>query len=279
MKKILSAVFLRWPISALWIWALAWVLYAALGEFWEPWAGLGASVVAAGVLAALADAWWRRWMIALGFPLSWLLAAGGDVPAWAWLVPLAALLVLYPVGAWRDAPLFPTPAGALDELAALIDLPEGARVLDAGCGTGDGLRALRRAWPAARIEGLEWSWPLVAVCALRCPWARVRRGDIWAADWGAYELVYLFQRPESMSRAAIKCLTEMRDGSWLVSLNFAIDDVPPTHTLRLPDGRPLYAWRTPIAAIDRAQVQAHEEAAEWAKRLPLRTRASQRWQR
>lgn len=277
MKKILSAILLRWPISALWTWALAWLLYVALVDVWGLWAALGAAVVAGAALAALADAWWRRWMIALGFPLSWLLAAGGDVPPWAWLVPLAALLVLYPVGTWRDAPLFPTPAGALDALAAHIALPDGARVLDAGCGAGDGLRALRRAWPAARLEGLEWSWPLVALSALRCPWARVRRGDIWAADWGDYALVYIFQRPESMGRAAIKCLTEMRDGAWLVSLNFPIEHAPPTHTVDLPDGRQLYAWRAPIAAIDREQVQAHEEAAEWARHLPLRTRAQRRW--
>ena len=32
-------------------------------------------------------------------------------------------------------------------------------------------------------------------------WFTGRRGDIWAADWSGYELVYLFQRPESMARA------------------------------------------------------------------------------
>ena len=51
----------------------------------------------------------------------------------------------------------------------------------AGCGMGDGLRALRQAYPSTRLMGIEWSWMWWAVCALRCPWAQVRRGDMWAA--------------------------------------------------------------------------------------------------
>jgi hypothetical protein len=80
--------------------------------------------------------------------------------------------------------------------------------------------ALRAAYPTARLVGIEWSWPLRLVCALRCPWAQVRQGDIWRADWRPYDLVYLFQRPESMPRALAKAAAQMRPGSWLVSLEF-----------------------------------------------------------
>ena len=54
---------------------------------------------------------WRRVFIAAGFPLS-LAASGlaGAMPAWGWLLPLALLALVYPMNAWRDAPLFPTPA-------------------------------------------------------------------------------------------------------------------------------------------------------------------------
>ena len=68
-----------------------------------------------------------RWMVAAGFPLSLLASGlGATLPAWAWLVPLGLLLLAYPQGSWRDAPLFPTPAGALDRLPALAPLPAGA---------------------------------------------------------------------------------------------------------------------------------------------------------
>jgi len=119
-------------------------------------------------------------------------------------------------------------------------------VLDAGCGLGDGLKALRAAYPQAELHGLEWSWPLRALCALRCPWARVRQGDIWRADWSGYALVYLFQRPESMPRAAAKALDELQPGAWLVSLEFEAADLPAVARLQAPDGRPVWLYQMPI---------------------------------
>ena len=211
-----------WPLPAVLVWAAAWLAFAGLRPVAPP---LAAVLLACGVGVAgslLAATWWRRGLIALGFPLSLALTGVAALPAWAWLLPLAVLLLVYPLNAWRDAPLFPTPRGALRGLDALAPLPPGAAVLDAGCGLGDGLLALRGAYLRARLHGLEWSWPLALLCRLRCPWARVRRGDIWAADWSGYQLVYLFQRPESMARAAAKARAEMAPGSWLVSLAFEV---------------------------------------------------------
>jgi len=213
---------LPWPLPAVLAWAAAWLAFAGLRQAAAP---VAAVLLACGVGVAgsvLAATWWRRALIALGFPLSLLLTGAAALPSWAWLLPLAVLLLVYPLNAWRDAPLFPTPHGALRGLDALAPLPPGAAVLDAGCGLGDGLLALRAAYPQARLHGLEWSWPLALLCRLRCPWARVRRGDIWAADWSGYQLVYLFQRPESMARAAAKAQAEMMPGSWLVSLAFEV---------------------------------------------------------
>ncbi|MGE8397367.1 MAG: hypothetical protein ACN6NT_07175, partial [Comamonas sp.] len=163
-------------------------------------------------------------------------------------------------------PVFPTPPGALDGLSAHIALPQGAAVLDAGCGAGHGLQALRSAWPEAKVHGVEWSWPLRWVSQLRCPWAKVRRGDMWASDWSPYALVYLFQRPETMSRAAVKSLGEMQDGSWLVSLNFPIPDVTPSYVAELEDGREVYAYQAPLAQVDRDSVFNDELSGM----LPLR---------
>ena len=217
---------LPWPAPALIAWAGAWALHALLLPRAGPLAALLAGC-ALGTLASLwGTRWWRRGLIALGFPLSLALTGAAALPAWAWLIPLLLLLAVYPLNAWRDAPLFPTPAGALQGLETLAPLPPEARVLDAGCGLGDGLRALRQAYPQARLDGLERSWPLRWLCALRCPWARVRQGDIWLADWSSYQLVYLFQRPESMTRALVKA-GEMAPGSWLVSLEFPLPGVAP----------------------------------------------------
>jgi SAM-dependent methyltransferase len=185
-------------------------------------------------------------MIGLGFPLSLLLTQSASLPAWVWLVPLLALLLIYPLNAWRDAPLFPTPRYALNDLAAQAPLAPSALILDAGCGLGDGLKALRSAYPAAQLTGIEWSWPLRALCALRCPWATVRQGDIWTADWSGFDMVYLFQRPESMPRAVAKANAELKPGAWLVSLEFEASALKSFARLDTVEGKPVWVYRVPF---------------------------------
>ena len=235
---------LLWPAPALAAWALAWALFVLLRQA-SPSAALLAGL---GVGALGAWAWpgtaWRRALIGLGFPLSLLLSglAGGLSP-WAWAAALLLLALVYPLQAWRDAPMFPTPAEALQGLGEATKLPAGARVLDAGCGMGHGLRALRGAMPGCAIEGIERSWPLAGLSKLRCPWARVRQGDMWRQDWRYLQLVYLFQRPESMARAWAKAEAEMVAGSWLASLEFEVPGREPDIVLRTVQGKPVWLYR------------------------------------
>ncbi|MEX8496165.1 trans-aconitate 2-methyltransferase [Sphaerotilus sp.] len=235
---------LPWPLPALLCWALAWGHWLGMQSLDV---GVGVSfagaVLVGSALALLAASRWRRLMIAAGFPLSFALSglASGWSAVW-WLLPLVLLAVAYPVRAWSDAPLFPTGATALDGLDELIELPAQARVLDAGCGLGHGLQALRRVWPQARLEGIEWSRPWRLIAALRCPWARIRQGDMWAQSWAEHDLVYLFQRPESMPRAVEKARREMRPGTWLVSLEFEALGLRPHARLQHPDQRPVWIY-------------------------------------
>lgn len=238
-----------WPLPALMAWSAAWIAAALVSR-----AGVGDAVawivgLLMGVVLAIPAATRMRAVITVaGFPLSWLAATGaGSLPPWAWLAALAVLAALYPARTWHDAPLFPTPADALDALARSVPLPPGARILDAGCGLGHGLRALRRAYPEARLEGVEWSRPLAALARLACGWAVVRRGDMWARSWHEFDLVYLFQRPESMDQALRKARAELRAGAWLASLEFEAAGWPAQACLRCPDGRSLWLYRSPLA--------------------------------
>ena len=241
---------LPWPAPALLAWGSAWALFLGLQQVaLSAWLALGLASALGVALSVLAPTWWRRVMIGLGFPLSLALSGAAALPAWAWLLPLMLLLLIYPLNAWRDAPLFPTPAHALRDLATHAPLPAGARVLDAGCGLGAGLKALREAYPHVQLHGLEWSWPLRGLCALRCPWASIRQGDMWRADWGRFELVYLFQRPESMARAVDKAGTELKPGSWLVSLEFEAQSLKPQAVLRCADGRPVWLYQAPFSMM------------------------------
>lgn len=248
-----------WPLPALATWAAAWVLYAALVRL-----GMEAiPALAVGMLVGLVGRRWaatpmRRAMVGLGFPLSYM-GLGLDMgdQAWVWLVLGLLLLLAYPSRAWNDAPLYPTGHNALQGLARAVPLPPGAIVLDAGCGLGHGLQALRQAYPGARLVGVEWSWPLALATRLRCPWATVRRGDMWKMDWRGLDMVYLFQRPESMARAWEKAEREMRPGTCLVSLEFPVDGRAADARCGLAEGRPVWVYRVGGQAL-----------------APLRSRAS-----
>ena len=268
---------MTWPLPAVLVWGLSWLLFVGLASTGlAPLLAVGV-VCALGVVASvLGSTWWRRVMLALGFPLSLAASGAAALPAWTWLLPLLLLLLIYPLNAWRDAPLFPTPKNALKDLAAHALLASDATILDAGCGLGDGLKALRLAYPSAQLVGLEWSWPLRALCALRCPWARVRQGDIWQADWSAYDLVYLFQRPESMPRALAKAHAELKPGAWLVSLEFEALGWPAQAQLQSPDGRPVWLYQMPnyekrkrFPLLDPPQM-----VRAWASRMSLGSRAA-----
>lgn len=242
-----------WPLPALWAWVLAWTGFVG-ARLWQ--APVWAALLLATAVGVFGSVWGRtpvrRATMVLGFPLSWWLLSGQagtsvlvGLPAWVWLVPLALGLALYPPATWKDAPLFPTPGGALDGLATHAPLPLAGHLLDAGCGLGDGLMALERAYPEVHLHGVEHSWPLRLLCGWRARHAHVRQGDMWAHDWSRYDMVYLFQRPESMPRAWAKAQAELKPGAWLASLEFAVPDVAPTLTWSCPDGRPLWLYHRP----------------------------------
>ena len=233
------------------MWAGAWLLWLALARagLAPAWA-FALALVASTAAALVCSGPWRRGIAASGFPLSALVLGGAaGVPPWVWLLLLLPVLALYPLRAWRDAPLFPTPPEALLGLDAVVGTP--SRVFDAGCGLGDGLLALQRLWPQAHCSGVEWS-PLLALatrwrCRAAQMHAQVQHGDMWAASWAGHDLIYLFQRPESMARAYAKACAELAPGAWLVSLEFPVPGVAPTACLQGGGRRPLWVYQ-PVPA-------------------------------
>jgi SAM-dependent methyltransferase len=238
-----------WPLPALGVWAGGWLLWVLLGSTGAPATlAFGVSLAAATLAALRCRGRWRQAIAAAGFPLSALaLGAAGALPPWVWLLLLLPLLVLYPVRAWRDAPLFPTPPDALAGLDAVVGRPQ--HVHDAGCGLGHGLVALHRLWPQAELSGIEWSPLLAWATRWRCRHAQVRRGDMWAQPWSGHDLVYLFQRPESMARAHAKAARELAPGAWLVSLEFAVPGADPVACLQGGGRKPVWVYQPAGPAV------------------------------
>ena len=246
VNRILTVLF-SWPFLAFAVWVSAWALFVGVRmATGQPILALCLAVILGAVASTLGSTLLRRLLLAAGFPMSWMVMSQGaatDLPGFVWLLPLGLFLLLYPPAVWRDAPLFPTPKAAFDGLAHQVPLPLAGHVLDAGAGLGDGLLALDRAYPDVNLHGLEHSWPLRCACALRCPTARVRQGDMWQTDWSKYDMVYLFQRPESMKQAWDKAMAELKPGAWLASLEFPVVGQKPTQEWTCPDGRPLWLYQ------------------------------------
>lgn len=245
--NVLSPFGLPWPLPAVGAWGFAWALFMMLAYLRMPvWLAAAWALLIPGWVAMQSHGWMRRALVLAGFPLSFVLMGRADlVPPWAWLLPLGLLLAVYPMRAWRDAPLFPTERGSLRGLAARLTLPAQARILDAGCGLGHSLRELNAEWPQSLLSGVERSWPLTMLAALRCPYAKVLSADMWAQSWREQDLVYLFQRPETMDRAWCKAVQEMRPGAWLVSLEFPVPGLEPTLHLQAHGRRPVWAYQVP----------------------------------
>jgi len=74
----------------------------------------------------------------------------------------------------------------------------------------------------------------------------VRQGDIWVADWSDFDMVYLFQRPESMPRAVAKASAELKPGAWLVSLEFEAQSLRAHAVLQTVQGKPVWVYRAPF---------------------------------
>lgn len=245
---------LPWPVPALLAWCVCWLTFKATLQLGiVPAYALGLATALGVAMSVWGSNWLRRLIISVGFPLSFLMgldsSAVADVAPWVWLAAGTLGALVYPLNAWRDAPLYPTPAGTFAGVPQIIDLAADAAVLDAGCGLGDGLMELHRALPEARLNGLESSWPLQLICSLRCPYAKVRREDIWKADWSGYDLVYLFQRPESMPRAMEKASAEMHQGAWLISLEFEVAGYLARYQLPAPGGRMLWLYQAPFQTV------------------------------
>ena len=240
-----------WPLPALLAWGAAWgSFHAARAVGLPPAVTLLLATTTGVVFSLLGSTLPRKLIMALGFPLSWALLWGASVSgpalAWVWLLPLGLFLALYPPSSWQDAPLFPTPPDVLHGLREAAPLPLAGKVLDAGCGLGDGLIALEQEYPDVHLFGIERSLPLRCLCALRCRWAKVSGGDMWAADWSPYDMVYLFQRPESMARAMDKAAREMRAGAWLVSLEFEARGWVAQLCLADDEDRPVWLYQLPF---------------------------------
>lgn len=227
IRKIYSKT---WPASAAVIWLVSWVACQSVASVSDNLTGILVGIAIAIALSLPFEQKWRKASGVIGFTMIWAatntsalnLSAIGAISAGCF----ATLLLMYPPKLWSDAPMFPTPSGALAGLSQKLPTKVNS-ILDAGCGSGHGLHELRKQFPDAQITGVEASSLLTSLARARkednCT---IVQADMWAHEWSAYDLVYAFHRPDTMAKAWQKAKDEMNAGSWFVSLNFPIPEQP-----------------------------------------------------
>jgi len=87
-------------------WGLSWAMFRWLLQS-DMSPGMASPIAAmVGVaISPMGRSWWRRLAIAGGFPISlavMVLGTQSHLAAWVWLLPLALLLLVYPIKTWAD---------------------------------------------------------------------------------------------------------------------------------------------------------------------------------
>jgi hypothetical protein len=226
----LSAMLLAAVIVSVFEWpALFWVVSVAL-----------LSMV--GALRWHDRIWWV--FIHLVFPFLLLLALNVSIDS-RWY--LGALLLSWMVfgGVLRNrVPLYLSNSQTLKILADQV--PDGARLIDLGAGTGTVLAWFTRYRPDVCVSGVELAWIPWLIGRLRLARSKAnwQHGDVFAVDLLDYDVVYAYLSPAPMIQLWEKAKNEMRPGSLLISNSFDIPNTLPARVLDIGDwkGSRLLVW-------------------------------------
>lgn len=124
------------------------------------------------------------------------------------------------------APFVPAKKQDLERLAALVGENKIKNLCDLGCGTGRVINYLSKKYPEKIFTGIELSlWSLVTskIRFLSRENVQVIWGNFFWCSWDNFEAVYLFWRPETISKYRQKMEIKMKTGQYVLSYCFEVD--------------------------------------------------------
>ncbi len=216
-----------------------------------PSGALGAALTQ-GVLAAGLSAWRRLapWWLAIQLLFAPLLVAAQSLhmPPLLFLILFLIFLLLYWSAFRTQVPYYPSGPAVWRLVATLLPGARPLRCVDIGSGFGGLLMHLAAGRPDSDFLGVELAPLPWAVSRLRAKMGRSRarflRADYMDLDFAGFDVVFAYLSPAAMPALWRKAHSEMRPGSLLLSLEFAVPGQAPDLALAAGGRAPvLYGWR------------------------------------
>ncbi len=213
---------------------------------------LGIAALLQGAIAA-AFSYWRRlpvWWLAIQFlfPVTLLAAYALELPSDIFLGAFLILLLLYWTPFRTRVPLYLSGASIWDAVAENLPKDQPIRFIDAGSGLGGLVLDLAKRFPKASFTGVELAPLPWAVSWIRGRFAhspaKFVLGNYNKIDFSQFDVVFAYLSPAAMDSLWGKAISEMRNGTLLLSYEFPILKLKPDIVIEPEAGRPLlYGWR------------------------------------
>ncbi|MBW8327819.1 MAG: class I SAM-dependent methyltransferase [Thiobacillus sp.] len=206
-----------------------------------------------GGLAAVLSVLWRQpaWWppLHVGFLPAVLLALQVNLPAWVYLGAFLLLVLFYWSTFRTRVPLYLSDRKAWQALTSLLPETRTFRFIDLGSGLGGVPLYLEPRFPQGCFYGTEIApgpWLISRVRAwLKRSRVNFMRRDYETLNLSDFDVVFAFLSPAAMPGLWQQAASQMRSGSLLVSLSFAVNARQPDSVVNLAAGarHTLYAWR------------------------------------
>lgn len=204
------------------------------------------SAIAVALCSVAKMAVWWRWIHGV-FPLAMYVMALFSVPNEVYLIGFLITLSVFWTTFRSQVPFFPSRPIVREKVAELLPKNQVARMIDIGSGLGDLSMYIAKEKQNSRVEGIEIApmpWLISVIRAkLKRSSAYFRLGDYHTLDFGQYELVFAYLSPAAMPALWKKAYQEMQTGSFLVSYEFEIPNVPPHFTIKDSSHPTIYVWK------------------------------------
>jgi SAM-dependent methyltransferase len=189
--------------------------------------------------------WWQA--IHVVFPQMVLLASEVELSREVYLGAFLLLLFLYWSTFRTQVPYYPSTEKVWDAIARHLPQDRPLYIVDIGSGLGGMVLDLARRRPESTVAGIELAplpWLVSRLRLLDGPAnARFVRGDYELLDFAQFDVVIAYLSPAAMPALWQKAKNEMRPGTLLCSVEFAIHGQEPSTTI-VPPGRgpSVYVW-------------------------------------